>query len=88
MQRTHVSKIERGEHMPTMFILFRLCGALDVSASSFLREVEGYLREFYSQSIDFESAPSWMAAMIAAIDARRSPSVRNTRSGSRRTAVR
>lgn len=40
IHRTYVSLIERGLKSPTLNVLFRLCGALDVAPADFVRNVE------------------------------------------------
>ena len=40
VHRTYVSLIERGVKSPTLGVLFRLCHALDVSPSRFVRNVQ------------------------------------------------
>ena len=40
LDRTHYSKIERGERMPTISTLFKIANALAVSPSAIVRSIE------------------------------------------------
>lgn len=40
IDRSHIGKIERGEHMPTLAIILRIAEALDCSASTLMAETE------------------------------------------------
>ena len=42
--RTHLSAIERGERKPTLETLYRLSGALDMSMSDIVGEIEKRLK--------------------------------------------
>ena len=43
IERSHMGKIERGEHMPTLAIIFKIAGALECSTAALMREAEGQL---------------------------------------------
>lgn len=45
IERSHMGKIERGEHMPTLAIIFKIAGALDCSTSMLMSETEKQLAE-------------------------------------------
>ncbi|WP_455650783.1 helix-turn-helix domain-containing protein [Pectobacterium actinidiae] len=40
IDRSHIGKIERGEHMPTLAIILRIAKALNCSASILVAETE------------------------------------------------
>ncbi len=40
LDRTYISKLERGECMPTILTVFKIAGVLGVSPSSIMRELE------------------------------------------------
>jgi len=40
LDRTHYSKIERGERMPTIITLFKIAQALDISPSEIIKTIE------------------------------------------------
>ncbi|MFU3879540.1 helix-turn-helix domain-containing protein [Pseudomonas aeruginosa] len=43
VERSHMGKVERGEHMPTLAIIFKIAGALDCSAAALLAATESQL---------------------------------------------
>lgn len=43
IERSHVGKVERGEHMPTLAIIFKLASALECSAAVLMTETENQL---------------------------------------------
>ena len=43
IERSHMGKIERGEHMPTLAIIFKIAGALECSTAVLMRQTEGQL---------------------------------------------
>lgn len=43
IERSHMGKIERGEHMPTLAIIFKIAGALECSTSVLMTETESQL---------------------------------------------
>ena len=43
IERSHLGKIERGEHMPTLAMILRIANALDRSAGELLLETEASL---------------------------------------------
>ena len=43
IERSHMGKVERGEHMPTLAIIFKIAGALDCSTAVLMSEAEGHL---------------------------------------------
>lgn len=40
IERSHMGKIERGEHMPTLAIIFKIAGALGCSTAVLMSETE------------------------------------------------
>lgn len=45
LHRTYISLLERNKKSPTIDTLFRICKALDVSASSLIKKVEANRNE-------------------------------------------
>src|SRR3546814_16909808 len=45
IERSHMGKIERGEHSPTLAIIFKIAGALDGSQAALLAEAENRLSD-------------------------------------------
>ncbi|WP_110648117.1 helix-turn-helix domain-containing protein [Salinicola peritrichatus] len=45
IERSHMGKIERGEHMPTLAIIFKIAGALECSTAVLMSETEKRLAE-------------------------------------------
>lgn len=43
IERSHVGKVERGEHMPTLAIIFKLASALGCSTAVLMTETESKL---------------------------------------------
>ena len=43
LERSHMGKIERGEHMPTLAIIFKIAGALECSTAVLMSEAESQL---------------------------------------------
>jgi len=43
IERSHMGKVERGEHMPTLAIIFKIAGALACSTSVLMTETERQL---------------------------------------------
>lgn len=43
IERSHMGKIERGEHMPTLVLILRIARALGRSAGELMLETEGRL---------------------------------------------
>lgn len=43
VERSHMGKVERGEHMPTLAIIFKIAGALDCSTAVLLAATESQL---------------------------------------------
>ncbi|WP_345797196.1 helix-turn-helix transcriptional regulator [Castellaniella sp. MT123] len=43
VERSHMGKIERGEHMPTLAIIFKIARALGCSAADLMAETESRL---------------------------------------------
>ncbi|WP_367065232.1 helix-turn-helix transcriptional regulator [Oryzisolibacter sp. LB2S] len=43
IERSHMGKIERGEHMPTLAIIFKIAGALECSTAVLMSQTEGQL---------------------------------------------
>ncbi|WP_321897303.1 helix-turn-helix domain-containing protein [Burkholderia cepacia] len=44
VDRSHMGKIERGTHMPTLAMILRIAGALDVSSADLMAATESILR--------------------------------------------
>lgn len=44
IERSHMGKIERGEHMPTLALILKVAAALDVSAADLMAVTESNLR--------------------------------------------
>lgn len=44
VERSHMGKVERGEHMPTLAIIFKIAGALECSTAVLMAETERQLR--------------------------------------------
>ncbi|MFT4197796.1 MAG: helix-turn-helix transcriptional regulator [Pseudoxanthomonas sp.] len=43
VERSHMGKIERGEHMPTLALIFKIAGALQCSTAVLMSEAESQL---------------------------------------------
>ncbi|WP_414442144.1 helix-turn-helix domain-containing protein [Burkholderia sp. 22PA0106] len=43
IERSHLGKIERGEHMPTLAIIFKIAGALECSTAALMTATESQL---------------------------------------------
>lgn len=43
IERSHMGKIERGTHMPTLAIIFKIAGALECSTAVLMSEAESQL---------------------------------------------
>ncbi|QEA14329.1 helix-turn-helix domain-containing protein [Comamonas flocculans] len=43
IERSHMGKIERGEHMPTLALIFKIAGALQCSTAVLMGEAESQL---------------------------------------------
>ena len=43
IERSHMGKVERGEHMPTLAIIFKIASALDCSTAVLMTATEGQL---------------------------------------------
>lgn len=43
IERSHMGKIERGEHSPTLAIIFKIAGALECSTAALMAEAENRL---------------------------------------------
>ncbi|MBV6670036.1 helix-turn-helix domain-containing protein [Xanthomonas euvesicatoria pv. alangii] len=44
VERSHMGKIERGEHMPTLALILKISNALGMSAAELMRATEGNIR--------------------------------------------
>lgn len=44
IERAHMGRIERGEHMPTLALILRIAGALECSATVLIGETENCLK--------------------------------------------
>ncbi|TKR54320.1 helix-turn-helix transcriptional regulator [Allopusillimonas ginsengisoli] len=45
IERSHLGKIERGEHMPTLAIIFKIARALECSTAVLMTQTEGLLTD-------------------------------------------
>ena len=45
IERSHLGKIERGEHMPTLAIIFKIASALECSTAVLMTQTEAQLTE-------------------------------------------
>ncbi|OCX16979.1 transcriptional regulator [Stutzerimonas xanthomarina] len=43
VERSHMGKVERGEHMPTLAIIFKIAGALNCSTAELMAATESQL---------------------------------------------
>ncbi|HCF6874136.1 TPA: helix-turn-helix transcriptional regulator [Pseudomonas aeruginosa] len=43
IERSHMGKVERGEHMPTLAIIFKIAGALECSTAALMATTESRL---------------------------------------------
>ena len=43
IERSHMGKIERGAHMPTLALIFKIAGALECSTAMLMSEAESQL---------------------------------------------
>lgn len=43
IERSHMGKVERGEHMPTLAIIFKIASALDCSTAELMAATESQL---------------------------------------------
>ncbi|MCY1310756.1 transcriptional regulator, y4mF family [compost metagenome] len=43
VERSHMGKVERGEHMPTLAIIFKIASALDCSTAELMAATESQL---------------------------------------------
>lgn len=43
IERSHMGKVERGEHMPTLAIIFKIAGALDCSTAALMTSTESQI---------------------------------------------
>lgn len=50
IDRSHLGKIERGTHMPTLAIILRVAAALDTSATLLMAETEANLAQIHNAS--------------------------------------
>ncbi|HDS1308105.1 TPA: helix-turn-helix transcriptional regulator [Stenotrophomonas maltophilia] len=44
IERSHIGKVERGEHAPTLAIIFKIAGALECSTAVLMAETESRLQ--------------------------------------------
>lgn len=44
IERSHMGKIERGEHLPTLALVFRIANALGAPASSLIQDAERQMK--------------------------------------------
>jgi XRE family transcriptional regulator, regulator of sulfur utilization len=49
IERSHMGKIERGEHMPTLALVFKIARALNRSAGELMLETEARLPKDWNQ---------------------------------------
>ena len=43
VERSHMGKIERGTHMPTLAIIFKIAGALECSVAELMASMEALI---------------------------------------------
>ena len=43
IERSHMGKVERGEHMPTLAIIFKIAGALECSVAELMASMEALI---------------------------------------------
>jgi len=43
VERSHMGKVERGEHQPTLSLIFKIAGALDCSTTVLMAEAENQI---------------------------------------------
>ena len=43
VERSHMGKVERGEHMPTLAIIFKIAGALECSVAELMASMEALI---------------------------------------------
>ncbi|HGI9957961.1 helix-turn-helix transcriptional regulator [Pseudomonas aeruginosa] len=55
IERSHMGKIERGEHLPTLALIFRIAGALGCSVSTLMQVTELHLEMTQSKDQDSSS---------------------------------
>lgn len=51
IERSHLGKVERGEHMPTLAIIFKIAGALECNTTVLMAEAENQLRASKPQAV-------------------------------------
>ncbi len=56
IERSHMGKIERGEHLPTLVVILRIAEALHCSAAQLVADTESNLKQL-RQQVDSDSAP-------------------------------
>ncbi|AKC78406.1 transcriptional regulator [Xanthomonas arboricola] len=44
IERSHMGKVERGEHAPTLAVIFKIAGALECSTATLMAEAEGRIQ--------------------------------------------
>ncbi|WP_396956445.1 helix-turn-helix domain-containing protein [Nitrosomonas sp.] len=44
VERSHMGKVERGEHLPTLAVVFKIAGALECSTTVLMAEAERQLQ--------------------------------------------
>lgn len=49
IERSHMGKIERGEHLPTLALVFKIAGALDCSVTALIQSTEHNLCQAQSK---------------------------------------
>lgn len=52
VERSHMGKIERGEHMPTLVVILKIAKALGRSSGELMLETEARLPASWYQSIE------------------------------------
>ncbi|WP_428604318.1 helix-turn-helix domain-containing protein [Pseudomonas sp.] len=56
IERSHMGKIERGEHLPTLVVILRIAEALNCSAAQLVADTESNLKKLRQQA-DSASVP-------------------------------
>ncbi|HCE6398724.1 MULTISPECIES: helix-turn-helix domain-containing protein [Pseudomonas aeruginosa group] len=56
IERSHMGKIERGEHLPTLVVILRIAEALNCTAAQLVADTESNLKQLRQQA-DSASVP-------------------------------
>ncbi|WP_313023917.1 helix-turn-helix domain-containing protein [Pseudomonas lopnurensis] len=50
IERSHMGKVERGEHLPTLALVFKIASALECSTAVLMTEAESHLQTIEPQT--------------------------------------